>query len=291
MTTLQEQRGLSLNQFPADVTGDTTEPNPVAACTNYIRNHSAVGARPVVVVEGGYFDPRDDSAADRAEHLADSFRLVNDLGRHLTQPTILLAALVNDFGCGRNCGELNCGPAPASNPTDEVTPPLAFLPRWARPAYEGIVPRALPLRTFGMRATRNRAAKHLARLQRCPDEVPIRWINDSEFTDVYADTASGPVYLGRRRHGPYGVKVRCTALMAQHYFDLYRAAAAIRPDMSDLWIVDFNRSIEAARVQAGASTSLAIYQWPSGVRTLIINCVYYPGHPELQPLRVTCWPD
>ena len=240
---------------------------------------SMPGARPVALIEVGYVDLRDPGAVDRVLHTQDSLRLFDRLQTTSNPPTILRSLLVNDFAKDTYCGAEMCGWA------DARTPPTAPLLAWAGvPVGNGA---ESEVRVYGMRNIRNRAAKHLDRLLRRSRQNPLIVRPDGDLTDIFADTEDGRIFLGCRRHAPGGVSVRCTALMAQHYYDLYLYAAEANPGMSDLWVFDFNRAIEGDRVWSGARASMSIYPWPTGVRTWVVNCIDYPDRPDLPPLRFT----
>jgi hypothetical protein len=259
-----------------------------AAVEAYLAGRS--GDRPVTFIEGGYVDNRDPGAADRVEHFHDSFRLIQLLKATPRPPAILRSFLVNDFSPATYCGNdfsqaTDCGAAEC-RASQTRADSAGMLPAWAAGPDAGAAD-CSPVRVYGMRNTRNRAVKHIARLLRRPDRNGLRIAEDGDVIDIYTDTDDGEVFLGYRKRGPQGVFVRCTALMAQHYFDLYSHAAKVCPGMTDFWVFDFNRAVEAERVRAGACASFAIYPWPVAIRARIVNCVYYPGRPDLKPVRLT----
>lgn len=253
-----------------------------------------LGTHPVAVIEGGYFAPRDTLAAERARHLEDSFWLLECLAAepHHHRPRILLAALVNDFSPTHSyCGIQGCG---ESSPAAEVASAPPQIPGWAEEIYRRHDAVAdCPRTIFSLKNTRNRAGKRIAktlkrraRLKSCP----LQESRDGDLTDILADTDAGPVKVGSWKEPSRKLAVRCTGLMAQHYFDLYLAARERYQPISDLWIFDFNTYLEGDRVRLGAEVSLVLYPWPGDLTLRVVNCIYFPDSDQVTPIRITAQP-
>ncbi|MCE9547204.1 MAG: hypothetical protein K8T25_17160 [Planctomycetia bacterium] len=264
-----------------------------------------------VVVELAYLDPREPQAADRQAHVHDALRLLAML-RDEFVPAITLfpVVLVNDLPAARHCGE-------ACHSSSHVTAPT--YDRWseaeradwsAELAEAGIG--AESVRTFSMRNTRNRATKSIKRVSikrtslhcnangttaaHSPHNGPGIYQSHSNplaadnFADVFADTGERQILLASQRLGAPAPMPRCGALMAQHYFDLYRHAAARCAGLTQLWIVDFNRASEGARTARGAEASFVLHPWPRGTSVHVANCVYHPTDPDRGLIQVTDGP-
>ncbi len=214
---------------PAPAPAGTAQvPTPALKAFETYRDKALARAgsvQPVAVVEGCYFDRREDSAEDRLFQLRDSFRLIRhfeELGAD--RPEVILAALVNNFSQNRSCGRDYCGDAlPSDVPVESER-----LPDWARSVYnENKVDQTWPVHVFHFTETRNRVIRWLKdELKKAPAATPrVEERIASGGVDLYAaGHLSTPIYLGRRRGGSANdskYKIRCSALLAQHYFDLF----------------------------------------------------------------------
>jgi hypothetical protein len=270
---------------PVDCMGQET---PASAAFRVYRDRAGgLGSRPVAVVEGGYFDRREGDALDRQAQLADSFRLVRYLSElpELHRPEVVLAALVNDLSTSRACGLDFCEGGP-------LDPPVAAdrLPGWARAIYdEHRAESPWPLHTFSLKTTRNRVIRWLRRqlLPSRSESSPLLERKGPGYTEIYAEgDLPAPLLLARRRQG-FRIAARCSALIAQHYFDLFRRASKLSPDLTDLWIFDFDHPTEKYRVAAGAEASFALFPWPRDVRVRVANCIYDPSDARVPPVQLT----
>jgi hypothetical protein len=260
--------------------------SPAQCALDLIREYIGhLGTVPAIVVEGGYIDPTD-RAGDRVQHAIDSGWLVEQLIAVPAAPwaSILWTSLVNDFEYpSRYCGVDVC-PEPSELSPDEVSSSRAA-------AALARVPPAIPTESFTMRSTRNRAGERVRRLVKAPPALAgVREELDGDMIDIYAATRDGEVFLGcwkdkdRRR-----LAVRCTALMAQHYFDIFKRVRRDLAGLTDLWIVDFNRYLERDRVRLGAQAAEILNPWPPDLKVTIVNCVYF-STPGTTPIQVTQWP-
>lgn len=265
-----------------------------AAFQAWLANIGQLGESPVIIIEGGYFDCRELSPRERARQLEDSFQLLSLLREQQPRSCkkILLTALWNDFGANKSyCG---IEPHAEGSETQVATCGESPVPPWARQVFarNAAAIEEFPLEIFPMKPTRNRSARAIAeglKGSQGPDRR-LREMHNADAVDIYADTEAGSVYVACRKKGPLGLAVRCTALMAQHYFDLYRYARKSVPSMTDLWIFDFNQYLEEERVRLGAEVSLVLYPWPSVLSLRVVNCVYYPWDQPSRPIRITAWP-
>lgn len=245
-------------------------------------NRASYGPMPVVILEGAYIDPRETDG--RPQHLQDSFDLLDQLRASQKQqhPQFLLASLDNDFPSQSPlCGFESCSTVRES--------PSGRMPRWADRIYEQRRKNtgSLPLRQFSMRNARNRASATLRRQIAAKSPKIVQQV-DADIVDIYAQGSGGSVYLGaRHRKANAGITIRCSALMAQHYFDLYKFALEKFPGVSSLIIYDFNLYTERDRVRMGAEASFALYPWSENVPAYVINCIYFPSPAVGSPVHVT----
>ena len=84
------------------------------------------------------------------------------------------------------------------------------------------------------------------------------------------------INIGHRDADSSQVISLCTALMAQHYRDLYTFVIKKRLKINELWIFDFNRFTEPNSVRESAEVSFKLYSWPSNFKLNIVNCIYNP---------------
>ncbi len=274
----------------------------VTAALNEYINKNSKGPAPVVVIEGGYFDSRDvEPPDDRLLHLRDSFWLLDKLSRlTIGQPRmIVLSAFFNDLSTeGRYCGidlcrdEINTVFADAGLKIKDRSP-FSAIPQGAIPIYHrhGIEEdeSKYQLYFYRMRTTRNRALSHLKKLIQSPNASEIlHQVDDGDVIDIRLKRKPAEeIVLGSRRKGTYRMSVRCTALMAQHYWDIYQRSAKYLGDGSPLWIFDFNRFTERDRVHSGAKASFDLYNWPAPLKVEVVNCIYYPKVNDAIPIFVT----
>jgi hypothetical protein len=224
----------------------------------------------LVVIDGGYFELRNAEQADRFRHLNDSLLLHSQLTA--LGATCLITGLVNDF-----CGPSYCGyPSTTSEPRPPTKNLWREIPSEARKVYaDHLGSRAESLtQLFSIRTTRNRAASRIKSLIKAQDGS-ISLIGDGDVDDVFLDTFLGPIRVATYRHASSSVAVRCAALMAQHYFDLFAHASKQVATPKQLLIFDFNRAVERDRVGAGANASAALNRWPLSFDPTIVNCIYF----------------
>src|SRR5579864_1910579 len=231
-----------------------------AAWEVFLAEAAQMGDRPVAVVEGGYFERRDPRAEDRLIQLQDSFGLVEKLQSAVPAPRIILAVLVNDFRSGtRYCGVEFQAQEPQAADAEDSAAGIELVPDEARAIYvqHGKTLEKCDLQVFSIRATRNRAGRFIKRALKLKNSRAnrVHEVVDGDVVDIYVTTDDQERYLGCRKPGTFRMSMRCTALMAQHYYDLYRCAARAVPDMTGLWIFDFDRFTEREPVRAGAEAS------------------------------------
>jgi hypothetical protein len=261
----------------------------------YRRLAPQLGPRPVVVVEGGYFDAREYGSRDRAVQLEDSIELIERLHQLDERPLVLPTALINDFGTSSRkarttsgdepCVQDHCEAASEVGSLDRDSADDEWIPLGARKLYRAAELRGIPpKKTFKMARERNRAAKWIRNAIKRGDSlisVGAKQADDSFNVEaIVPDYASVPLAtIGP----PPRMAIRCAALMAQHYFDLGSYARQTAPDLTGLVIIDFVRYNERERVQRGAETSLSLYPWPQAIPTWVVNCTY--SDESLDPIR------
>lgn len=237
-----------------------------------------IDSQNAVVIEAGYFDLRSPHDADRFVHLDDAFSLVDAMRTECdrVRDNIFLEAFLNDLGSVNVCQIDACTPDLHVGDGDERTAAVDDLTATLKQRYQmEIGPGQFNM--FGMRRTRNHAATHIKDALK-KRQAGIREENTGDLSvEIFADTESGePIFLGTRHPDSYELTLRCSALLAQHYFDLYQLALQKRPNLKELWVFDFNRLTEKESVSVGAAASLVLYPWPQGFRLRIVNCIYYP---------------
>lgn len=266
-----------------------------SAFAAYRERASRMGEQPVVVIEGGYFEQREPDAADRIVHLQDSFTLADRLMElpSAKRPELILSTLINDFPSeSQYCDLAFQGADSTSEPGGRPQKSLCRqIPAAAKRVYEQHTTTLVNYnwQHFSMKSTRNRAARFLTRSlkTRNGNDAALYEVVDGDVVDIFVTTDEQDRYLGCRHAGSFRMSLRCTALMAQHYYDLCQHAQAVCPRMTGLWIFDFDRFTERDRVRAGAEASFALHPWPAKLPVHVVNCIYYPDAAKRQPLQVT----
>lgn len=261
---------------------------PAEEALNLFTSHShLLGARPAIVVEGGYVDPSDTSS-DRAEHARDSWWLTEQIMAvpQVRRGSIVWTELINDFS-GRE--REYCGFAVCDNEHLGTGHRAASAARRTANVAETD---NIAVEHYYMRSTRNRASSRIKHLLKSGnDDLLVKQRVDGDITDVYAQTPDGEVLLGHRPTlAKRGLTMRCAALMAQHYFDLFRETQRQHPALTDFVVFDFNRYVERDRVRQGAAATAVLYEWPAAIGVVIVNCVYFPAEARVTSLQVTSWP-
>jgi hypothetical protein len=158
-----------------------------------------------------------------------------------------------------------------------------------RYASHGLGPDACAV--LGMRRTRNAVTKAIKRqLAAAKEEIREDQYPGETIVEIYADTCGEQIELGYREAGSSRITPRCAALMAQHYFDLFKLALRRKPELCDLWIFDFNRFTEQESVRRGAEAAFVLYSWPQDLAIHIVNCIYTPNG-KTGTIRVTHGPQ
>jgi hypothetical protein len=254
----------------------------IAAAERLVLREGGLGSRPALLVEAAYLDPRAAQGTGRKKHLLDSLGLVDWLHR-MAPPAarLYLCTFKNDFAAAnRMCGVPSiCGVDSVSEDADDAAQLEALFERAVQNKPEDV--EVLP--AFTMRTTRNRVAARLKGLlrRRMPELVLRR---DGQVEDLMLKTEDGEVCIGYRRLGGTQIVVRCVALMAQHYCDMYRSIADRGERPSEVWLFDFNQYMERNAVTAGAAATFQLFAWPQRLGVRIVNFVYAPAN---EPGRAT----
>lgn len=79
----------------------------------------------------------------------------------------------------------------------------------------------------------------------------------------------------KNERGKLVIIPNCALLMAQHYYDLYKAAHDKNPSHKEFWIFDFLIHDEKIAVKQGAEAAILLHPWPKNLTLHIINCSYF----------------
>lgn len=222
-----------------------------------------------LVIEAGYFDLRTPDDEDRFRHVDDAFELLKAVQESCKSlhGSIFLDAFINDLGNRPMCHFEAC-------PTDSVTDRRQFVSERVRSQskYYGVGQEDFEL--FRMKDTAGSVRKVIRKALRSGSgRVYEQDIKDTTV-EIFIDTHSEQIPLGYRDANWSTLTPRCTALMAQHYYDLYTFALKRKPSLKELWIFDFNRYTERESVRKGAEASFVLHSWPEGFTLNIVNCIY-----------------
>ena len=248
------------------------------ALERFLDEYPQIDASSAVIIEAGYLDLRAPNDENRLHHLNDAFYLLNALQNACPnmQGNIFLDAFINDLSSPNVCQILSCNVKMDSG-DDEKRKIIDDALTSLRRSYEANNLKNDDFELFSMKKTRNDVTKTIKGI--VASGRPGVWIRDSQemMVDIYADARSGEICLGyqEREAGSTRVIPRCTALMAQHYFELFRFALKKRPQLKELWIFDFNLLTESDAVRQGAEASFVLHSWPVGFKLCIVNCIYY----------------
>jgi hypothetical protein len=245
-----------------------------------------------LIIEAGYFDLRAPRDEDRLRHLDDALWLLQSVQTSYPQlrGSVFLEAFINDLSSINVCQIEACGSIVDIESRDEHERLFRLLTGQLERCYasHGLGPDAFAL--LGMRRTRNAVTKVIKRqLATAKDEIREDQYPGETIVEIYADTAGEQIELGYREADSSRITPRCAALMAQHYFDLFRLALHRKPELCDLWIFDFNRFTEQESVRRGAEAAFVLYSWPPGLAIHIVNCIYTPNG-KTGTIRVTHGP-
>lgn len=267
----------------------------VQAFNAFLDEYRQAGARRgaiTLMIEAAYFDLRAPDDKDRFVHLDEAFFLLGAVQGSCPSVAerIFLDTFINDY---TSCRRVPVGPGEACVDLSDTQMCEVVLQERLLPSvqlkYEAHGIGLDRFARFPMRKTRNAVARVIKRGVRRGNDG-LREVDEGDTTvNIYADTPHGSVLLGWRDTDSHGITPRCTALMAQHYFDLYRFAVARKPDSKELWIFDFNRYIEQDAVRLGAEATLVLHPWPRDFRLRIVNCNYAPDG-STGSVHITRWP-
>jgi hypothetical protein len=248
---------------------------PVPEALNYLLGkYRDMHTETALIIEAGYFDLRYPTDPDRFRHLDDAFTLlaaVQNTCRKL-RGRVFLEAFLNDF----SAPYCNIDACPPELVTDD-----AARRRVATQELLGMLKRRYAMhelepdefRSFSMRQTRTAAGDTLRRALREGHPFVREENADEDWIDIFSQQPSAArIHLARREGG--SIIPRCSALLAQHYFDLYQFARERCPELRELWIFDFNRLTERDSVRLGADTAFHLFDWPPDFSLQIVNCVY-----------------
>lgn len=228
-----------------------------------------------VVIEGGYFDLRDPNDHQRYIHLEDAFWLKDKIQNFDSdnQISILLESFINDFSTSNICQYKYCDIDifdPKATNKDKIRIELVNNIK-SKYKLRNLNPNKLEL--FGMRNTRNRISKYIKKLIKETDKIEILH-HEEDISEIILNIDEEQIILGYLNNKTREITVRCTALMAQHYFDLYQYIKDEETILKNIWIFDFNKTSERMAVKQGAKASIKLFQWPENLKLNIINCIY-----------------
>lgn len=229
-----------------------------------------------LIIEAGYIEARQSRDEDRSRHLDDAFWLRNAV--HDSYPalrgSVFLEAFVNDLNSGNVCQIEECG-IDVDSADEEGVIDTVMKTLDQRYALYDLGREDFEL--FGMKRTRNKATETIKRSVGAREGIGERRQPTGEaFFDIYAETSTGWIELAYRDAGSSRVTALCSALMAQHYFDLLNHARQKCADLRELWIFDFNLLTEQEPVRRGAEAAFVLYSWPEDVKIHVVNCIYAP---------------
>lgn len=231
-----------------------------------------------IVIETGYFDLRTPNDEDRLQYIADAFWLFEAVQNSCSniEGSIFLDVFINDFKSKNVCNIKACGEdidfEEKNNRASIIHELLCVISR----KYTSYNLNPENFEVFGMRKTRNKVTEVIKKALRNETSgiyeknyydtiVDICITNDAEHINIgYRDTTTDT----------YKITPLCTALMAQHYFDLYSFALKKKSRLKELWIFDFNRFTERDSVRKGAEASFKLHSWPENFSLHIVNCIY-----------------
>lgn len=230
----------------------------------------------VLVVEAGYVDLRTPDDEDRHLHLEDAFWLLRKVQNKYPnlKDNLLLEAFVNDFSDINVCQYIGCAPD-LDIETDERKKVISKLWSNLKQRYNAFFVEIDDCKLFGMKRTRNHVTEAIKKsLENSENHLRLRRYGDT-VNEIYIDMPNQQILLGYQDTDRESrITPRCTALMAQHYFDLYKFARERKPNLRELWIFDFNRIAEKEAVKRGAEATMILYSWPKDINLHIINCIY-----------------
>ncbi|WP_421794649.1 nucleotide-binding protein [Haliscomenobacter sp.] len=250
---------------------------PKEMAFNYFHKHMINIDRAGIVIEGGYFDLRAPDDEERYYHLEDALWLYENLVNFVSdKKSILLESFINDFSTSSICQFKYCDVDLVNSSKEDKDRLIIELLESIRSKYRVRNISATELEIFGMRNTRNKVSKYLKELIK--ENKKIELINNEEqLFDVSIKSDKGdPILLGYYDLERSAVTVRCTSIMAQHYYDLFNFIKIRKPDINELWIFDFNKIEEKKSVNLGARASLDLFDWPKDLKLNIVNCIYNP---------------
>jgi hypothetical protein len=255
---------------------DVTRSPAFKAFEYFLNAYAAIESQCALVIEAGYFDLRRPADADRLDHLDDAFWLLDSVRSSCesVRRNVFLDAFINDLGNLNICNIHACETPELLTESDrERLMAIDDLLNGLRQQYRlnDIGPDEFQI--FGMKTTRNDVWRRIRELLAKGDPA-VKEATVGPTVDVYAEPRNAPpIFLGSREDSQ-GMIARCSALLAQHYFDLYKFVLSKRPQIRELWIFDFNRQMEAESVRMGAEASFVLHPWPADFKLHIVNCIY-----------------
>lgn len=234
--------------------------------------------RCAIVIEAGYFDLRTPTDEDRFHHLDDAFWLFEAVQTSCKNldGNIFLDTFINDFNSDNVCNIKACGEDINFEAEDNRKTIIHDLLSTIKTRYKSYNLSTEDFEIFGMRKTRNKVTKVIKKaLLNSKAGIHEKNFCDT-IVDIYIDTDAEHILIGHRDTDANLITSLCTALMAQHYFDLYAFALKKKPKLKELWIFDFNRFTERDSVRKGAEVSFKLHSWPNDVSLHIVNCIYNP---------------
>lgn len=229
-----------------------------------------------IVIETGYFDLRTPHDEDRLQYIDDAFWLFEAVQKSCSniKGSIFLDAFINNFTSNNVCNIKACGENMDFEIKDNRATMIHDLLCMISQKYTKYDLNPENFEVFDMRKTRNKVTDVIKRALR----KQISGIYEENCYDtivnINIDNDSEHINIGYRDTDTYKITPLCTALMAQHYFDLYSFALKKKSKLKELWIFDFNRFTERDSVRKGAEASFKLHSWPKGFSLHIVNCIY-----------------
>jgi hypothetical protein len=230
----------------------------------------------VVGIEALYLDLREPQASDRLRHVGYAVELAAALRREFAgsiRPH--LTAFINDIShADAVCDSGSSDDDSICNATCD----------WRSSLDEAVASQIHSaggqgehVQVFYMKTTMNRATKVLKRALRdkANREVDIEErMEGGQIVNLVAPGEGHDIILASRSVSSPVYVPRCTAIMAQHYHDVFAYLGDAHPQPRDVWMIDFNRFSESGRVRSGAEAARVVFDWPKSRSVRIANCVF-----------------
>jgi hypothetical protein len=239
----------------------------------------------VLYLEGGCYDTEHGVTEFARHSLISAMDIAsNIIGAYKKKVKVILGIIINDLGV--SCHDLNCS---TSSPLQKENPlpgeVLGILQSYA--IYKSdlfVIARETTLK--------NRGIRHLKKIRNAESDThPGKSLLTENFTQsglgVYYNFDGRKVLLAEIRETGWAIK--CSLIMAQHYFDLYRLMYKRVPDAHTYMIVDISDKMEETKVTSGAEILLHLMLGGNSLppQLIVENILFWNARGDKVTTRVT----